>query len=208
MAELTSEEKQEMVALAQRREAAKAAKQQAVNQAARPVAEPEKVMPTEAVNAPTYNPQTQGVQEWGPYDDYVIVTTNYGQFAVPKGEVMHFEVDREFSRREGVWKIVHLPRYRPATPEEIEWAKEAAQRQKATEENFLSQSHWTSEMGEEGARIEAPALWSKFDQMPVRKVKGGYQWGSKGKVYKSKAQAERQGRAAYAAGYKQKAKKK
>lgn len=31
--------------------------------------------------------------------------------------------------------------------------------------------------------------------MPVRKVKGGYRYGKKGKVYKSKAKAERQGRA-------------
>lgn len=37
--------------------------------------------------------------------------------------------------------------------------------------------------------------------MPVRKVEGGYQWGTKGKVYKKKSDAERQGRAAYAAGY-------
>jgi len=38
--------------------------------------------------------------------------------------------------------------------------------------------------------------------MPVRKVKNGYQWGSSGKVYKTKAEAERQGRAIYASGYK------
>ena len=37
--------------------------------------------------------------------------------------------------------------------------------------------------------------------MPVRKVKGGYRWGSKGKVYKTKAAAEKQGRAIYASGY-------
>ena len=37
--------------------------------------------------------------------------------------------------------------------------------------------------------------------MPVHKVKGGYQWGKHGKVYKSKAKAEAQGRAAYASGY-------
>jgi hypothetical protein len=37
--------------------------------------------------------------------------------------------------------------------------------------------------------------------MPVRKVKGGYRWGSKGKVYKTKAEAEKQGRAIYASGY-------
>ena len=31
--------------------------------------------------------------------------------------------------------------------------------------------------------------------MPVRKVKGGYRYGSRGKIYKNKKDAERQGRA-------------
>ena len=31
--------------------------------------------------------------------------------------------------------------------------------------------------------------------MPVRKVKGGYKYGTTGKVYKTKAKAARQGRA-------------
>ena len=31
--------------------------------------------------------------------------------------------------------------------------------------------------------------------MPVHKVKGGYKYGEKGKVYPTRAQAERQGRA-------------
>jgi hypothetical protein len=37
--------------------------------------------------------------------------------------------------------------------------------------------------------------------MPVRKVPGGYKWGNTGKVYKTKAAAERQGRAIHASGY-------
>jgi hypothetical protein len=37
--------------------------------------------------------------------------------------------------------------------------------------------------------------------MPVHKVKGGYKWGKTGKVYKTKAAAERQGRAIHASGY-------
>ena len=37
--------------------------------------------------------------------------------------------------------------------------------------------------------------------MPVQKVKGGYRWGKTGKVYKTKAAAEKQGRAIYASGY-------
>ena len=31
--------------------------------------------------------------------------------------------------------------------------------------------------------------------MPVQKCKGGYKWGKTGKVYPTKAQAEKQGRA-------------
>jgi len=37
--------------------------------------------------------------------------------------------------------------------------------------------------------------------MPVRKVKGGYRWGKTGQVYKTRAAAERQGRAIRASGY-------
>lgn len=37
--------------------------------------------------------------------------------------------------------------------------------------------------------------------MPTHKVKSGYKWGNKGKVYPTKAQADRQGRAIYANGY-------
>lgn len=42
--------------------------------------------------------------------------------------------------------------------------------------------------------------------MPVRKVPGGYKWGQHGKVYKTRKEAEAQGRAAYAHGYKGKGK--
>ena len=37
--------------------------------------------------------------------------------------------------------------------------------------------------------------------MPIKKVRGGYKWGERGKVYKTRAGAERQARAAYASGY-------
>ena len=37
--------------------------------------------------------------------------------------------------------------------------------------------------------------------MPVHKVKGGWKWGKHGKVYRSKAKAQRQARAIYASGY-------
>lgn len=42
--------------------------------------------------------------------------------------------------------------------------------------------------------------------MPVRKVQGGYRWGKSGKTYPTKKQAERQGKAIYASGYKKKGK--
>ena len=40
--------------------------------------------------------------------------------------------------------------------------------------------------------------------MPVRKVQGGYRWGQTGKVYPTREQAERQGRAIEASGYRTK----
>jgi len=40
--------------------------------------------------------------------------------------------------------------------------------------------------------------------MPVEKVKGGWRWGKRGKVCKTKKEALRQARAAYATGYKKK----
>ena len=44
--------------------------------------------------------------------------------------------------------------------------------------------------------------------MPVKKVKGGYKWGTTGKVYKTKKAATKQARAAYANGYKGKKRRK
>lgn len=38
--------------------------------------------------------------------------------------------------------------------------------------------------------------------MPIKKVKGGYKWGSRGKIYKKRAGAVKQAKAAYAHGYK------
>jgi len=43
--------------------------------------------------------------------------------------------------------------------------------------------------------------------VPVKKVKGGYRFGTSGRVYKTKAAAEKQARAIYASGYKPKGKK-
>jgi len=37
--------------------------------------------------------------------------------------------------------------------------------------------------------------------MPVHKVKGGWKWGSHGKIYSTRAAAQRQGNAAFASGY-------
>jgi len=44
--------------------------------------------------------------------------------------------------------------------------------------------------------------------MPVTKTKTGYKWGKTGKVYPTRTQAEEQGKAIYASGYKKKEKKK
>jgi hypothetical protein len=40
--------------------------------------------------------------------------------------------------------------------------------------------------------------------MPVKKVKSGYKFGTSGKVYPTRRQAQQQARAIYASGYKKK----
>lgn len=42
--------------------------------------------------------------------------------------------------------------------------------------------------------------------MPIRKVQGGYQFGTSGKVYPTQKQAEKQAKAIYASGYREKKK--
>lgn len=42
--------------------------------------------------------------------------------------------------------------------------------------------------------------------MPVKKVSGGYQFGTSGKVYPTQKQAEKQAKAIYASGYRDKKK--
>lgn len=44
--------------------------------------------------------------------------------------------------------------------------------------------------------------------MPSKQVKGGWRWGKHGKVYPTKAQADRQGAAAHASGYLRKKRRK
>ena len=42
--------------------------------------------------------------------------------------------------------------------------------------------------------------------MPVRKVQGGYKFGESGKTYPTRQQAEKQAKAIYASGYREKKK--
>lgn len=44
--------------------------------------------------------------------------------------------------------------------------------------------------------------------MPVHKTNGGYKFGESGKTYPTRAQAEKQARAIYASGYREKGKRK
>lgn len=44
--------------------------------------------------------------------------------------------------------------------------------------------------------------------MPVKKVSGGYKFGESGKTYPTRAQAEKQARAIYASGYREKDRRK
>ena len=54
--------------------------------------------------------------EWGPYNDYQIVNTGFGEYAVEKGKVLFFELAQQFQAKMGAFITVRLPRYR--TPDQ------------------------------------------------------------------------------------------
>jgi len=40
-------------------------------------------------------------ETWGPYADYTFVQTPHGEFAVPASTIMHIEMRKEWSKKEG-----------------------------------------------------------------------------------------------------------
>lgn len=79
------------------------------------VASPDTKAPGAATHSPTYEPTgestDQGVAEWGPYSDYQIVTTPYGNYAVEPGYVMFFEEYQFFDDRMKQMRTSHRPVY-------------------------------------------------------------------------------------------------
>lgn len=59
--------------------------------------------------APTRAPN---IEEWGPYNDYKIVPTQYGEFGLPKGEILYFVEQTNFSHRENRMVTRHVPQRR------------------------------------------------------------------------------------------------
>lgn len=115
MAELTPEEKQAMIEAASAEAQARAENETRIlreAETARQSAE-QKNLPSKPTHDPTLVSKVANA-EWGPYDDYVLVTTPYGQFGVPKGEILWFEEAQTFSRRSGTMITIHEPRYRSA----------------------------------------------------------------------------------------------
>jgi len=89
--------------------------------------------------------------------------------------------------------------------------------------NFAGPSAWTYHgyASKSKAKTAVMAAWKKYKRdairvlergetphfrkrrNPVRKVKGGWQWGTSGKVYKRKSDAEKQAKAIYASGWRE-----
>lgn len=69
--------------------------------------------PERATHAPSYAPAQpeEGREEWGPYDDYQIVTTRFGNYAVEPGYAMFFESYDFFDDREKRMRTSYRPVY-------------------------------------------------------------------------------------------------
>ncbi len=74
-------------------------------------------------------PSSGNQEEWGPYDDYFLVTPPWGgQFGVEKGKILYFEEKEVFNRRENMMKTVKIPRQRdPVAEAKIVTEHEAAE---------------------------------------------------------------------------------
>ena len=82
--------------------------------------------------APVTQAVDDAVEEWGPYDDYRLVTTPTGENAVPWGKVLFFQPVEAFDKKAGRMVTKMLPFYRKATPEEMVKPMAARARRKAS----------------------------------------------------------------------------
>ncbi len=65
-------------------------------------------------------PSEGNPDEWGPFDDYYMVTPPWGgQFGVEKGKILYFEEKEVFFRRENKMKTIKIPRQRDPESEKV-----------------------------------------------------------------------------------------
>ena len=64
--------------------------------------------------------------EWGPYDDYQIINTGFGEYGLEKGKILFFTIEQKFSAKAGNFITVRVPHYRlPAQTREDVFGEEA-----------------------------------------------------------------------------------
>jgi len=57
-------------------------------------------------------PTSGSIEEWGPYEDYQIINTGFGEFGLEKGKILFFEPGQVFNKRAGQFVAIRIPRYR------------------------------------------------------------------------------------------------
>jgi len=72
-----------------------------------------------AAPAPVTEAVGEAAEEWGPYDDYRLVTTPTGENGVPFGKVLFFKEVEGFDSRAGRMITKLMPFYRKATKTEM-----------------------------------------------------------------------------------------
>ena len=84
-----------------------------------PVVEPEPEMPV--ADPFSLVPGRPNIDYWGPYPQYMWVTTPSGEYAVPYGKLLRLEQRMVFDKKEGMEVMRTFPMYEDAPAELVEY---------------------------------------------------------------------------------------
>ncbi len=70
-----------------------------------------KVVEAETVTPKEFVPFADDIQSWGPFRDLQLVTTQYGTYNVPRGQIMTFEMQIVWDKKEGREVEQMMPQY-------------------------------------------------------------------------------------------------
>lgn len=83
-------------------------------------------------------PTVDPASTWGPYKDIEIVATQWGQYAVPRGQIMHFEMETIWDKKAQKQIRQMMPHYTKVRIDESDTRPSVPLKQKTDAENMAN----------------------------------------------------------------------